>query len=61
MTITIKAEITGSACVGQRLEDLVHNKAKEGKLVVVNKDTDLVMGYWSLIFDLCKGPGGNGG
>jgi len=44
--------------LGMRLEHLVYSKAKEGKLVVVDRDADLVMAYWSLIFDpSAKAPG----
>lgn len=57
MPIDIEREINRAAILGTRLEHLVYGKAKEGKLVVVDRDADLVIGYWSLIFDLCKGPG----
>ena len=57
MAVDRERAINQAAILGMRLEHLVYNKAKEGKLVVVAKDADLVMAYWSLIFDLCKGPG----
>ena len=51
MPIDIEREINRAAILGMRLEHLVYRKAKEGKLVVVDRDADLVMAYWSLIFD----------
>jgi hypothetical protein len=57
MAVDREREINRAGILGMRLEHLVYNKAKEGKLVVVDRDADLVMAYWSLIFDLCKGPG----
>jgi hypothetical protein len=57
MAVDRERAINQAAVLGVRLEHLVYSKAKEGKLVVVEKDADLVMAYWSLIFDLCKGPG----
>lgn len=57
MPVDIEGEIKRAAILGMRLEHLVYNKAKDGKLIVADKDADLIMGYWSLIFDLCKGPG----
>jgi hypothetical protein len=57
MPVDIEHEINRAAILGTRLEHLVYNKAKEGKLIVADKDADLIIGYWSLIFDLCKGPG----
>jgi hypothetical protein len=55
MTANIEAEINRAALLGTQLERLVYNKSKEGKLVAVHKDDDLLMGYWSLVFDFCKG------
>jgi hypothetical protein len=57
MPITIEAEINRAALLGQQLEDLVYNKSKEGKLIAIDKNDDLLMGYWSLIFDYGKGIG----
>jgi len=57
MPITIEAEINRAALLGQQLEDLVYNKSKEGKLIAIDKNDDLLMGYWSLIFDYGKGVG----
>jgi hypothetical protein len=57
MAVDRERAINQAAILGMRLEHLVYSKAKEGKLVVVNKDADVLMAYWSLIFDLCKGPG----
>jgi hypothetical protein len=55
--INVEAEINRAALLGQQLEDLVYNKSKEGKLIVIDKNDDLLMGYWSLIFDYGKGVG----
>jgi hypothetical protein len=55
--ITVEAEIDRAALLGQLLEDLVYNKSREGKLIVIDKNDDLLMGYWSLIFDYGKGVG----
>ena len=57
MTANIEAEINRAARLGTQLEHLVYNKSKEGKLVAIGKDDDLLMGYWSLIFDFGKGIG----
>lgn len=57
MTPSIEAEINRAARLGTQLERLVYNKSKEGKLVAVGRDDDLLMGYWSLIFDFAKGIG----
>jgi hypothetical protein len=54
---TVEAEINRAALLGQQLEDLVYNKSKEGKLIAIDKNDDLLMGYWSLIFDYGKGVG----
>lgn len=40
MPIDIEREINRAAIVGTRLEHLVYSKAKEGKLVVVDRDAD---------------------
>jgi hypothetical protein len=57
MTANIEAEINRTARLGTQLEHLVFNKSKEGKMVAIDKDDDLLMGYWSLVFDLGKGIG----
>jgi hypothetical protein len=57
MTANIEAEINRAASLVTQLEHLVYNKSKEGKLVVIGKDDDLLMGYWSLVFDFGKGIG----
>jgi hypothetical protein len=57
MTANIEAEINRAARLGAQLEHLVYNKSKEGKLVAIGKDDDLLMGYWSLVFDFGKGIG----
>jgi len=55
--MTTDGEINRAAHFGQRLEDLVYNKAKEGRLVFRTKNDDLLVSYWSMIFDYCKGIG----
>ncbi len=55
--MTIEAEINRAARCCQLLEDLIYDKSKEGKLTVIDKNDDLLMGYWSLIFDYGKGVG----
>lgn len=57
MTANIEAEINRAARLGMQLEHLVYNKSKEGKLTAIGKDDDLLMAYWSLVFDLGKGIG----
>jgi hypothetical protein len=57
MTANIEAEVNRAARLGTQLEHLVYNKSKEGKLVRIGKDNDLLMGYWSLVFDFGKGIG----
>lgn len=49
MPITIEVEIDRAALLGQLLEDLAYNKSRKGKLIVIDKNDDLLMGYWSLI------------
>jgi hypothetical protein len=39
----------------QQLEDLVYNAAKAGKVVYRTKNDDLLVSYWSLVFDYSKG------
>jgi hypothetical protein len=57
MTANIEAEINRAAHLGAQLEHLIYNKSKEGKLVAIGKDDDLLMAYWSLVFDYNKGVG----
>lgn len=57
MTADIEAEINRAARLGTRLEHLVYNKSKEGQLVAIGKDDDLLMAHWSLVFDFGKGIG----
>ena len=57
MTENIEAEINRAGRLGVHLEYLVYNKSKEGKLVAIGKDDDLLMAYWSLVFDFGKGVG----
>jgi hypothetical protein len=57
MTANIEEAINHAAHLGARLEHLVYNKSQEGKLVFVGKDDDLLMAYWSLVFDYNKGVG----
>jgi hypothetical protein len=42
MSVTIDNEINRAAHFGQRLEDLVYNEAKEGRLVFRTKNDDLL-------------------
>jgi hypothetical protein len=46
---TIDNETAGTTRFGQELEDLVYNVAKEGRLVVRDKNDDLLLsvGRWS--------------
>jgi hypothetical protein len=55
MVVSIEDEINRAALVGQRLEDLVLNKVKDAGFVIRTERDDLLLGYWSLIFDYCKG------
>jgi hypothetical protein len=48
-------EVDRAGRFGQRLEDLVYNAAKAGKVVYRTKNDDLLMSYWSLVFDYSKG------
>jgi len=57
--INIEAEISKAAMLGTQLEFLVYEKANAGKLIAVGKNDDLLMGYWSMIFDYGKGVGCN--
>jgi hypothetical protein len=47
MTANIEAEINRAAGLGTQLEHLVYNKSKEGKLVAIGKDDDLLHGFFS--------------
>lgn len=53
--MTIDNEIDRATRLGQQLEDLVYNVAKEGRLVFRTKNDDLLLSYWSLVFEYCKG------
>jgi hypothetical protein len=55
IVVTIEDEIIRAALFGQRLEDLVLNKVKDGGFVIRTERDDLLLGYWSLIFDYSKG------
>jgi hypothetical protein len=55
MTARIDDEIDRAAFLGQRLEDLVYNKAKDGGIAARTSNDDLLIAYWSLIFDYSKG------
>lgn len=57
MSVTIDNEINRTARFGQVMEDLVYNEAKAGRLVFRTKNDDLLISYWSMIFDYCKGIG----
>jgi hypothetical protein len=57
VTPNIEGEINRAERLGTQLEHLIYNKSKEGKLVAIGKDDDLLMGYWSLVFDFGKGVG----
>jgi hypothetical protein len=48
-------EINRIAIFGQKLEDLVYNEASQGRIVYRHKNDDLLITYWSLVFDYCKG------
>jgi hypothetical protein len=53
----IEDAINRAGRLGQVFEDLVYSKAKTGRLVVRAKNDDLLLAYWSLIFDYFKGIG----
>ncbi|MFZ0299115.1 MAG: hypothetical protein WAM13_12265 [Candidatus Sulfotelmatobacter sp.] len=57
MAVTIDNEIDRTARFGQLLEDLVYSQAKEGRLVFRTENDDLLVSYWSMILDYCKGIG----
>ena len=57
MSVILDNEIDRTARFGQALEDLVYNQAKEGRLVFRTKNDDLLVSYWSMVFDYCKGIG----
>ena len=52
---SVGTEINRTARFGQFLEDLVYNESKSGKIVFRTKNDDLLVSYWSMIFDYCKG------
>lgn len=56
-TVNIEVEINRAARLGTQLEHLVYDKAREGKLIATGNNDDLLMGYWSLVFDIGKGVG----
>jgi len=56
-TVDIESEISRAALLGERLEHLIYNRSKEKKLVAIGKNDDLLLGFWSLIFDYGKGIG----
>jgi hypothetical protein len=55
MLAGIEHEIDRAGRFGQRPEDLVYNAAKAGKVVYRTKNDDLLISYWSLVFDYSKG------
>jgi hypothetical protein len=55
MTKGVQGEIDRATRLGQGLEDLVLERARAGALVVRTKNDDLLIAYWSLIFDYSKG------
>jgi hypothetical protein len=55
MSARIAKEIDRAGRFGQRLEDLVYNAAKDGKVVYRTQNDDLFVSYWSLVFDYSKG------
>jgi hypothetical protein len=55
MVGSIENEIDRAAHLGQRLEDLVLEKVKVGGFITRTERDDLVIGYWSMIFDYDKG------
>jgi len=57
MPVTIENEIDRAARFGQLMEDLVYHQAREGKVVYHTKNDDLLVSYWSLVFEYCKGVG----
>jgi hypothetical protein len=52
---SIKDEIDRAAFFGQQLQDLFYNRAKNVGLVTRAKNDDLLLAYWSLLFDYSKG------
>ncbi|MGA8313511.1 MAG: hypothetical protein WB755_26040 [Terriglobales bacterium] len=52
---TIENQTACTTRFGQELEDLVYNVANGGRLVVRAKNDDLLLSYWSLVFEYCKG------
>jgi hypothetical protein len=57
MSVSVDSEIDRAARFGQALEDLVYNQAKEGRIVFRTENDDLLVSYWSMMFDYCKGIG----
>jgi hypothetical protein len=56
-SVSMEAEINRAALLGERLEHLIYDKSKEGKLVAIGKNDHLLLGFWSLIFEYGKGIG----
>jgi hypothetical protein len=54
MLAGIERELDRAGCFGQRLEDLVYNAAKDGEVAYRTKNDDLLISYWSLVFDYSK-------
>jgi len=55
MPVDIEAEINRAASFGARLEYLFYHAAKDGKVVYRTNRDDLLVSYWSLVFDYSKG------
>lgn len=55
MVVSIEDEINRAALLGQQLEDLIFNKVKDDGFTIRSERDDLLLGYWSLIFDYSKG------
>lgn len=52
---TVENEIDFATILGQSLEALIFNKVKTTGFVRCSDRDDLVVAYWSIIFDYCKG------
>ncbi|MGD0164157.1 MAG: hypothetical protein ABSB39_16930 [Candidatus Sulfotelmatobacter sp.] len=53
--MSIGDKIDRAARLGQRLEDLVFNQVKDSGFLIRTERDDLLILYWSLIFDYAKG------
>jgi hypothetical protein len=51
----LEQEINRAAILGTQLEHLVYKRAEAGKLIVIEKNDDLLMTHWSLLFQHCEG------